>query len=438
MRNDLTAITDRLRHHLTGRNRATWPDRFPGAYLGWGAHGPIFTGPEHHALIVGPPRSGKSTAIIIPAVALWPGPAVVTSTKPDVLTATSAIRNRRGRTWVWDPTATVPLPPGAVPARWSPLAGCADWTTAIDRAFALVDAARPGVSADHAHWSERAGALLATHLHAAAVAGKPLSAMVAWLQRRDTLEPLELLPDPHPARDLLTGIALTDPRELSGIASTADSVLAAYRNPTTLAAANHPNFDPAAFVASDDTLHLVAPAASQAQHAPAVCALLDQIRYHIALRPATWPPVLWALDEAANIAPLPTLPGILADGGSQGLVVLTCLQDLSQAQQRWGAAADGFLTLHPTTVLLPGVADVATLRAVTLLAGETERPERSVSRSGIFGRTTTTTSHRRQPLLPEHLVARGQPGCALRLCQTQPSWLRLTPAHTTPWIRQLL
>ena len=427
-------LLDRLR----GRRPPVWPQAFPGAYLGWGRSGPIFTGPQHHALIVGPPRSGKTSSIITPALALWPGPAVVTSTKADVLAATANLTTGRGRTWVWDPTGTLPLPPETVPARWSPLAGCADWTVALDRAFALVAAARPGVGPDHAHWSERAAALIATHLYAAAIGGKPLSTLVSWLQRRETLAPLDELPDPHPARDLLTGIAVTDPRELSGISSTADSVLAAYRNPATLAAADHPNFDPAAFVNSGDTLHLVAPAAAQAQHAPVVCALLDQLRTQIARRPAPWPPVLWALDEAANIAPLPTLPGVLADAGGQGLVVLTCLQDLSQARARWGPAADGFLTLHPTTVLLPGIADTATLRIASLLAGQTLQPERSVSRTGWTTRTTTTTSHRRQPLLPEHLVTRGQPGCALRLCQTRPSWLRLTPAHTTPWIDQLL
>jgi type IV secretory pathway TraG/TraD family ATPase VirD4 len=81
------------------------------------------------------------------------------------------------------------------------------------------------------------------------------------------------------------------------------------------------------------------------------------------------PPVLMALDEAANIAPLPDLPSIVSEGGGQGLTTLACFQDLSQAKQRWGQAADGFLSLFGTTVVLPGIGDVGTLDALSVLAG---------------------------------------------------------------------
>ena len=43
-------------------------------------------------------------------------------------------------------------------------------------------------------------------------------------------------------------------------------------------------------------------------------------------------PVLLVLDELANIAPLHDLPTLVAEGGSQGVVTLACLQDLSQAR----------------------------------------------------------------------------------------------------------
>ena len=429
-----------LRRRIAGPAPSVWPERFPGAYLGWGRRGPIFTGPEHHALIIGPPRAGKTSAVVTPAVGLWPGPVVATSTKADVLSATHRSRSRRGTTWVWDPTGRLPLPAGARPARWTPLTGCDDWATAVRRGAALVGAARPDPQGEHAHWNERAAALIAALLHASALDDTPLSTVISWLHRRELAEPLAVLGTHDNARraaDLLTGLAQTDDRELSGIHSTAASVLAAYHDPEALDAADHPTFDPAAFVGSTDTLYLIAPADTQTAQAPLVCALLDQIRHHHLRRPALWPPMLWALDETANIAPLPTLPGVLADGGSQGLVVLTCLQDLSQARARWGAAADGFLTLHPTTLLLPGVADVATLRAVSTLAGTWDQPETSRTSSGLT-RSSRTTSSRRVPRLPENVIAQGRPGHALRICGAQPSWLALTPAHATPWIVQLL
>ncbi len=79
-----------------------------------------------------------------------------------------------------------------------------------------------------------------------------------------------------------------------------------------------------------------------------------------------------ALDEVANIAPVPDLPAMVSEGGSQGVVTLACLQDLSQARGRWGVAADGFLSLFGTTVVLPGIGDVHTLEALSALAGEEE------------------------------------------------------------------
>ena len=60
--------------------------------------------------------------------------------------------------------------------------------------------------------------------------------------------------------------------------------------------------------------------------------------------------MLLALDEVANIAPLPDLPAMVSEGGGQGVITLACFQDLSQARQRWPGRADGFPSLFGTTV----------------------------------------------------------------------------------------
>lgn len=416
-------------------SKPMWPAGFAGAYLGMGGRDPVFTGYEHAALVIGPPRSGKTTSVVIPALTLWPGPAVATSTKADILNVTTLHRSKTGRVWVWDPTGTVTLPTGATALRWSPLQGCADWDTAIERAWMLTASARPNPTPEGQHWTERAAALLAPLMHAAAANARRLDQVLEWVHRRETWNALDLLstrPASSMAHDLLAGISNTDPRELSGIWSTADGILAAYRSTATLDAACRPNFDPEAFVHSTDTVHIVAPATRAHQHAPVVCALLDQIRHHTLSRPGYWPPMLWALDEAATIAPLPNLPGIVADAGAQGLLVVACLQDLSQARHRWGNQADGFLTLFATTLLLPGVADPLTLQTVTLLSGKVDRPQYATAhgRQG-FQRTTST---RPLPLLPENVIAHGRPGQALLLRATHPSWLNLTPWHSTPWL----
>jgi type IV secretion system protein VirD4 len=166
-----------------------WPDRYSGAYLGWGKNGPIFTGPEHAALIIGPPRSGKTSAVIIPALTLWPGPAVVTSTKPDILGVTARHRGHHGTVWHWDPTGTILTPAGATTLRWSPIPGCETWDTAVQRAWALATTARPGPLGESAHWIERAQALLAPLLHAAAITRADLAELTGWIHTRHASEP---------------------------------------------------------------------------------------------------------------------------------------------------------------------------------------------------------------------------------------------------------
>jgi type IV secretory pathway TraG/TraD family ATPase VirD4 len=248
------------------------------------------------------------------------------------------------------------------------------------------------------------------------------------------------------ALDVLERIATTEARERSSIFSTAAGALAAYRSPAALAQARSPNFDPALFPTSVDTVYVCAPGREQALVAPIVVGLIEEIRsatYACAARRlaeggAVDPPVLLALDEVANVAPLPGLAEIVSDGAGQGLLTLACLQDLSQASVRWGHAAEGFMSLFGTKVILPGMGDLRTLELVSALAGETDVRVRSVSRSPWRPRTrgprfSTTTSSRRQRRLPVDAVAHGHGGQALVIDgASSPAWMRLTPWYSTP------
>jgi type IV secretion system protein VirD4 len=405
-----------------------------GIYLGWGTQGPVLARPDEHLLVIGPPRSGKTTRLLAFSVLCHPGAVVVTSTKPDVVCLTSWARSRLGRIWFWCPSGTVAVPEGMHELRWSPVVGCSDFDDAVARAYALSSAARPAQSVHDAHWTERAQALLAPLLHAAALEeGGDLSSVLSWLHRHQLLAPVTVLHNngSDRAAELLEGIARTEARERSGIFSTADSMLSAYRTNAALRAASAPNFDPSAFAASTDSIYLCAPSTAQALHAPLVVALLDQIRSAVyTAHPRT--PVLFALDELAQIAPLPDLASVVAEGGSQGLVVIGCLQDLSQARARWGTLADGFFTTFTHKVVLPGVADLATLNAISALAGEVDVKVSSgtVSR-GRHRQVSTSWSLRRQPRLPVDVIARGKPGTALLVSGTRLSqiWLPPLPSH---------
>ncbi len=431
-----------------------------GLYLGHTATKWCHATAGQSVLVLGPPRSGKTSSLIIPNVLASAGPVVSTSTKPEVLDATAGARSRRGRCLVFDPTGAVAPRPDAEPVRWSPLQSCTTWDGALTTARTLVEVAGP-TRGESSHWTERAQMLLATMMHAAALDGAGMRTVLTWVDRRistDARNILACLPGgpTELADNALLGITDTDERELSGIWSTASGALSGYRTEEALAATWRPTFDAAAFVRSADTLYVCAPGHRQALVAPMVVGLVEDVRMAAYERsaleggPPATAPTLLALDEVANIAPLPTLPSMISEGGGQGLVTLACLQDLSQARRRWPGEADGFPSLFGTTVVLPGIGDVATLEALSVLAGEEELPTRTVS----IGRSPTghlltdavtggrlqhgesaATQWRRR--LPPDLIGRGMPGWALSFDEhNEASWVPLAPAHRSePWRR---
>ena len=198
---------------------------------------------------------------------------------------------------------------------------------------------------------------------------------------RTTLSVLADRPDAAVAADLIAGILSTDPREQSGIWSTTSGVLAAYRSPAVLASTSLPTFDADAFCAGAGTLYLCANGQRQRTLAPLFVGVLEGIRDAAYRRTATGaggPPLLMAIDEAANIAPIPDLPALVSEGPGQGVLALVCLQDLSQARARWGPEAESFVSLFGHTVVLRGIADRPTLDLLSALAGEVEVTTRTV------------------------------------------------------------
>lgn len=413
----------------------------PRLYLGAGPAGSAWAEPQQAVLSLGPPRSGKTSSILIPNVLVAPGPVVATSTKPDVLSVSAPIRAAVGRCWLFDPTGTMPATPGLERVRWSPVAAATSWDDTLTVARGMTAAARPdGLRGEAAHWTERAEALLAALLRAAACQGDDMRVVVHWVLRRQPEAALGTLAgrDGGLPRDVLAGVCETDEREQSGIWSSAAGILAAYRSQAALDAATRPNFSPSELVETTDTVYICAPARQQALVAPIVVAFLDQVRagaYRAATLGRAKLPVLLALDELANIAPLPDLPSLVSEAGSQGVLTLGCLQDLSQARQRWGAAAEGFLSLFGTKLVLPGIGDLATLELISQLAGEVDVPVRS-STGGAWRLSgarspTVTWSTRRQRRLPVAAVNQLPSGSAIVLTGNRPP----SPIALTPWWR---
>ena len=58
-------------------------------YVGYGRNGWMWAGAQRSTLVLGPPRSGKTSSLVIPNILLSGGAVVSTSTKPDVMLATA-------------------------------------------------------------------------------------------------------------------------------------------------------------------------------------------------------------------------------------------------------------------------------------------------------------------------------------------------------------
>jgi type IV secretion system protein VirD4 len=398
---------------------------------------------ERAVLLLGPPRSGKTSGVIIPGVLSHTGPVVCTTTKPDVARATARARSRFGRAWVFDPTGS--NGGAGEQLRWSPVRASANWDGALLMARAMTAAGGVGTGTTHgSHWAKRSQALLAPFLHAAALDGRDMESVVDWVMRHELDEAGILLEQERASRlafGSLIGLLNTEDRERASIFSAAADALQAYNSEAALEAAKDPNFQPEQFVASEDTVYIHAPAEEQAGAAPIVCGLLAEIRratYRAHQEGGLRGRVLFALDEVANIAPLEELPQIASEGGGQGLDLLAALQDLSQARARWGQAADGFLTLFATKLILPGIADTRSLEAISTALGEYDRelvattstrvPDRFIPARG------RTVSTQRTRVLSPGEIANIPAGRALHLDGLRWQLLTVTPAHSSePW-----
>jgi type IV secretory pathway TraG/TraD family ATPase VirD4 len=421
-----------------------------GAYLGTKPDGKWVTADRESAvMLLGPPRSGKTSAVIIPALLAAPGAAISTSTKPDVMAATLRARAELGQVWLFDPAGEQAQPDAGVRRlRWSPVAGAATWDQALVIARAMTAAAKPGAgTTNETHWTERAAALLAPLLYAANLTDKPIEDVLRWTLRQDLTPAREALGDADAeiASDVLAGIEKTDARERSSIYSAAAGVLAAYNADATRDTAKTPNFNPARFATSTDTIYITAPEHKQALCAPLIVGLLEQVRhavYEAARSTPAGPPMLWALDEIANIAPIHDLPALVSQAGGQRLQVMIGLQDLSQARTRWGqAAADGFMSLFQTRLVLSGIADSHTLESISLTLGEYDRQlittSKGTSESGDWfslpGRSENVSRHtHRQRTLTPGEISRLPAGHGLLLNGGAWGLIRLTPWYCDP------
>ncbi|SHQ67511.1 Type IV secretory pathway VirD4 components-like protein [Mycobacteroides abscessus subsp. abscessus] len=383
-----------------------------GGYFGIDATGgTVAASARGAALVIGPPESGKTQNVIMPSVAYAPAAVVSTSMKAEVLAATHVARSLRGKCWLFDPGgATVPA--GVIGLRWNPLCDVTDWDAARSVAARLTGPSRAGAGASHAgdHWTDRAETWLAVLLYAARLSAPDgdIEALARWCMNPTAAGPeceAVLIVAEQDGEDganiaasLLDSLLSIPDRERESIASTLGRIMNIYTSSAALRSGVNPNFDVHAFVRSNDTVYITAPVDRQRDYAPLIAGFLESIRlaqYHRRQNVDMGTenqsaPVTFVLDEAANTAPIP-LPNVVSEAGGQGLHLVVAFQDLSQARARWGQAAEGFLTLFPEKLILPGMNDKATADMLSKMSGEYDRMSIGVNQPGrTFGHSGAT------------------------------------------------
>jgi type IV secretion system protein VirD4 len=406
----------------------------------------IATETHQSLLVVAPTQSGKTTALAVPAILEWDGPVIAASVKTDLLNDTFAQRSRVGDVAIFDPTSATRHPDTA---SWTPLAACTEWAGARRVATWLANGATPAKRSlqDSDFWYAAATKLLAPLLYAAASSGRTMADVVAWIDTQEEHAVVKAL-DATGCNEALRAMQanlMREERQRSSVYTTAETVLEAYADPGVLARSGRSDIRPDRLLdGGRHTVYLCAPAREQRRLRPVFVALLQELldgAYEASGQRGgpLDPPLLLVLDEVANIAPVPDLDVIVSTAAGHGIQLVTVLQDLAQAYDRWGRErADTMLNNHRARLFGSGISDERTLEYVGRLLGDAEYAQRSTT-SGDGPRRSVTDSRSHRPLTPPHLLREAPAGTAVLVYGTlPPAQISLRPWYSDAGLRRLV
>ncbi|MEZ5407270.1 MAG: type IV secretory system conjugative DNA transfer family protein [Acidimicrobiales bacterium] len=376
-------------------------ERPPGRQLVLGRAGSQLVAADQGQAVIafGPTGSGKTASLAVPAILEWDGPALVCTSKPDLVHLSWDGRcDRGGQTWLFDPSATMKRPgsgPGSRhPMRrygWSPLQAIAalprepgetelswrtrQWALARRTAEMMVQASGHATGRGGNESGTRAAAqLLAPMVLAAVAAEQPMGQVADWLDRRDERAVTAGLARVGVADAMATwesGRAL-DPSTAAAASQTLSLTMAPYLDPGL---AGLPRDDQAQINVRHlldgrpNTLYLYAASDQGERFQPLLATLLSQAADAALARAASSPggalnpPLLVVIDGTVHCTP-PAVLDQLANAGSSGagVQVLSLFTGLLQLERAFGReqalrTADN----HRARLALPSLDDTPTL-----------------------------------------------------------------------------
>jgi type IV secretory pathway TraG/TraD family ATPase VirD4 len=415
----------------------------PGLVLGRAVYNgqPLYQDWESTAVDIWGTRAGKSSTRAIPAIVAAPGAVIATSNKRDLVDATRLPRSSKGTVWVFDPQEIV----GESPTWWwNPLSYVTDEAKATALASLFIGASRePGARTD-AFFDGQGRNLISVLLLAAATGSKPITEVYVWLSRPNDDEPLRILQTAGYEMQAVTlnGIVTSPEKQRGGVYGTAQLIMSflANRRVTTWVTppgrGPRPEFVPADFVRSADTLHSLSKEGDGADAGPLIATMTAIIceaaeKYAMTQPAGRLPvPLVVVLDEAANVCRWNQLPNLYSHYGSRGILISTFLQSWAQGEDAWGTGMTKMWEAANIAIYGGGSNETKFLEMLSQVVGEYEHSQVSTSRQAGGGRSTNHQLHTDRILSVADLGAmpRGRfvilaSGCVPTLGRTQP-WFK--------------
>jgi type IV secretory pathway TraG/TraD family ATPase VirD4 len=405
---------------------------------------PLETAP--HIGAFAPPGTGKTRKWLSQSAVLWPGPALVSSSKDDLMQMVGSRRYGRAALLDLRPVAAPYYPSDFEPYRFDPTAWITSLGDAQGVAETLLSTSAVALSgnafrtaSDPGPWDQLAFAPLTCLLYAASPACTGLG--MDW-----TLEAAEdvTMPPRWPTGTQIgtspswvtaavwTQDALFDarvrsvldmePRQRDSVKITVTKVLTAWLR----TAARDRQLSTLDSTFLDDphaTVYLLTPADGTV--APQAIALMDQLINRQRVKVAQWEEfarIGMYLDEVTN-TPLPRLPQYLAESRGLGVSISFAAQAGSQLDAVYGPLQGRAIRdVVPATLLMYGSHEKDLMESAAFWAGKTTRSQQSYAHNTDDTTTSRTFGNALEPeeLLPlndaqARLVVRGTPGRMVNL-----------------------
>lgn len=406
-----------------------------------------------HVLVSAPTETGKTRCVLAPAAVMWPGPAIIVSSKDDLFEL--VMQRRFGPnalidlrpdydaqypdidTMSFDPTAMIKTPDQAVTAA----------NTMMAMSGVGLGGVSGGQSVDSGIWESNTEGPLAAMLYAAATHDKGMDWVLLavdnmeWIEEPDPTvrrEPgwqlaAEMVQDLPLFSNALRRTLDMDPKQRDSIALTMRKAVMPWMR-LSLRGVSYEPFSEDFLDDPNATLYVLS--AQEGAVAGAAVTLLENIvkiwRAKTARREMRHR-LLIIIDEATNVAPMPGLRRHIGEGRGLGVNLMLAVQASSQFDTIYGSAyAHELRDIFPAALIMFGAPEMEMLRRAEEWSLETTRRQETFDQATgnktLSSHLGSTLEYRR--LLPPNkktarLLLRGTPGVQTDLLD----WSEFVPIY---------